>query len=422
MVQILVQILLNVIMNTATANLLFDKRVTKKNGKCPVKLTVYYLVQKRRYDINFEYTKEEWDKIKQPKLRDDLLKQSKGLLFSVLERANKTIESMEEFSFTEFEELFFSKKNDVKDIFSMLQQYIDSLNLEGRINTAMTYRSTKVAFEEFTGKKRLLFSEVTPNLLKSFEKKWLSDNKSITTVGIYMRSLRTIFNIAKSRNVITEKHYPFSKHKYQIPASVNVKKAISKEDIKKIYQYKAQRLSAEHFAKDIWVFSYLCNGINLRDIARLKYEDVKGDSIFFLRQKTIQTSRANQKQISAVIIPEIKKIIKTWGNKPEQPDQYIFPILKPGMSIVQEVERVRQTIKTTNKYLRRIAATLKLEIDITTYSARHSFATQLKSSGASTEFISESLGHSSLAVTENYLASFPQDEKKKWASKLADFN
>ena len=421
MVQILVQILQNVIMNTATANLLFDKRVTKKNGKCPVKLTVYYLVQKRRYDINFEYTKEEWEKIKQPKLRDDLLKQSKGLLFSVLERANKTIESMEEFSFTEFEELFFSKKNDVKDIFSMLQQYIDSLNIEGRINTAMTYRSTKVAFEEFTGKKRLLFSEVTPNLLKSFEKKWLSDNKSITTVGIYMRSLRTIFNIAKSRNVITEKYYPFSKHKYQIPASVNVKKAISKEDIKKIYQYKAQRLSAEHFAKDIWVFSYLCNGINLRDIARLKYEDIKGDSIFFLRQKTIQTSRANQKQISAVIIPEIKKIIKTWGNKPERPDQYIFPILKPGMSIVQEVERVRQTIKTTNKYLRRIAETLKLGIDITTYSARHSFATQLKSSGASTEFISESLGHSSLAVTENYLASFSQEEKKKWASKLTEF-
>ena len=68
-----------------------------------------------------------------------------------------------------------------------------------------------------------------------------------------------------------------------------------------------------------------------------------------------------------------------------------------------------------------MAETLKLEIDITTYSARHSFATQLKSSGASTEFISESLGHSSLAVTENYLASFSQEEKKKWASKLTEF-
>lgn len=52
---------------------------------------------------------------------------------------------------------------------------------------------------------------------------------------------------------------------------------------------------------------------------------------------------------------------------------------------------------------------------------KHSFATQLKSSGASTEFISESLGHSSLAVTENIFASFPQEEKKKWAAKLAEF-
>jgi len=421
MVQILVQILYIVIMNTATANLLFDKRVVKKNGKCPVKLTIYYLVQKRRYDINFEFTIEEWERIKQSKLRDNQLKMTRSLLYGVLERANKIIEKMEDFTFEEFEELFFGMRGDVKDVFSMLQEYIDSLKLEGRINTAMTYSSTKVAFEEFTGKKRLPFTEVTPKLLKNFEKKWLSDKKSITTVGIYMRSLRTIFNIAKSRNVISAKHYPFSKQKYQKPASVNVKKAIAKEDIKKNFHYKAQRLSAEHFAKDIWVFSYLCNGINLRDIARLKYEDIQGDSIFFLRQKTIQTSRTKQKQISAVLIPETRSIIKTWGNKPEKPEQYIFPILEQGMSIEQEVERVRQAVKTTNKYLRKIAEKLELGIDITTYSARHSFATQLKTSGASTEFISESLGHSSLAVTENYLASFSQEEKKKWASKLAEF-
>lgn len=421
MVQILVQIFNIVFMNKATANLLFDSRVTKKNGKCPVKLTVYFLVQKKRYDINFEFTKEEWEKLKQPKLRDDQLKKTKSLLYGVLERANDLIASMEDFSFEEFEELFFKKQRDVKDVFEMLQQYIDSLNSEGRINTAMSYNCTKVAFEDFTGKKRLLFTEVTPAFLNSFEKRWLSKGKSITTVGIYTRSLRTIFNIAKSTNVITEKHYPFGKYKYQIPASVNIKKAISKEMIKMIYHYKAVRLSAEHFAKDLWLFSYLCNGINFRDIARLKYEDINGDTIMFIRQKTIQTSRTRQKQISAVLIPETISIIETWGNKPAKPDQYIFPILKQGMSIEQEVESTRQAVKTANKYLRRIAETLELGIDITTYSARHSFATQLKSSGASTEFISESLGHSSLAVTENYLASFPQEEKKKWASKLAEF-
>jgi len=152
MVQIMVQIFQIVIMNTATANLLYYNRFIKKNGKCPVKLTVYFLVQKRRYDINFEFTKEEWEKINQSKLRDDQLKSSKALLFSVLERANKTIASMDEFSFEEFEELFFGKKGNVKDVLAMLQQYIDSLKLEGRINTALSYQSTMVAIKSFSGK------------------------------------------------------------------------------------------------------------------------------------------------------------------------------------------------------------------------------------------------------------------------------
>ena len=265
------------------------------------------------------------------------------------------------------------------------------------------------------------FNEVKPSLLREFERQWLEKGKSITTVGIYMRSLRTIFNLAKSENVITEKDYPFGKHKYVIPAGANIKKAFSKDIISKIYNYKAVKMSQEHFARDMWVFSYLCNGINFRDIAKLKYQDVKEDSIFFIRQKTSQTTRGKQKLISAVLLPELKNIIKTWGNKPIVPEQYVFPVLNDNMTIEKEVDKVKQTIKTINKYLRKIATTLELGVDITTYTARHSFATQLKSTGASTEFISESLGHSSLAVTENYLASFPQEEKKKWANKLTEF-
>ena len=408
-------------MNNATANLLYDKRFVKKNGKCPVKLTVYFDGQKQRYNINFNFTEDEWEKINQSNLRDDTLKKSKALLFSVLDKANKAIESMQVFSFNEFEQIFFEIKQDKKDLFIVFQSYIDLLKAQNRIGTANSYNNALTAFKSFLGKTKCNFIDLNPALLNEFERKWLEKGKSITTVGIYMRSLRTIFNLAKSENVITEKDYPFGKHKYVIPAGANIKKAFSKDVISKIYNYKAVKMSQEHFARDMWVFSYLCNGINFRDIAKLKYQDVKEDSIFFIRQKTSQTTRAKQKLISAVLLPELKNIIITWGNKPIVPEQYVFPVLNDNMTIEKEVDKVKQTIKTINKYLRRIAATLELGVDITTYTARHSFATQLKSTGASTEFISESLGHSSLAVTENYLASFPQEEKKKWASKLTDF-
>ena len=76
-----------------------------------------------------------------------------------------------------------------------------------------------------------------------------------------------------------------------------------------------------------------------------------------------------------------------------------------------ETERkvIQQLTKTVNKYMKRIAEKLELTKDVTTYFARHSFATVLRNSGASTEFISEALGHSSMKTTQSYLAGFEQE-------------
>jgi len=407
-------------MTKPTANLFLDNRRKKKNGKYAVKLTIYCEKKKKRYKMHFEFTENEWDRINQSNLRDETLKKKKIQLNSIIERANKVIENLPEFSFQDFEMAFFKKKTNDKDIFALFQSYVDLLKEQGRINTANNYGHALNSFKDFFKKDSVLFSEITPERLMDFERNWLEKKKSITSVGIYMRALRIIFNLARSRNIINEKEYPFGKHKYTIPAGVNVKKALSKDVIGKIINYKAKRLSQEQFAKDIWVFSYLCNGINMRDIALLKYSDIKSDSIEFVRQKTKQTTRGKQKPVTAVLLPQTKKIIDTWGNKPADPENFVFPILNPNMTIEEEVVRVKQTIKTINKYLKRISENAELGIHLTTYTARHSFATQMKSSGASTEFISESLGHSSLAVTENYLASFSQEEKKKWAEKLMD--
>lgn len=408
-------------MKKPTANLFLDNRHFKKNGKHPVKLTIYIDRKKKRYNLNYDLSEEEWTKINSSNLRDENLKKLKLHLNSILEKANKLIGSMPEFTFRDFETIFFNKKRNDMDVFVHFKEYTDQLKEQGRINTANSYEVASKAFKTYFGKESMLFSEITLEALQKFEKKWLADKKSITSVGIYMRSLRVIFNIARNNNLIQEKDYPFGKHKYIIPAGVNVKKAFPKDIIGKIFEYKAEWLSQEHFAIDMWIFSYLCNGINIRDIALLRYSDIKKDTIEFVRQKTKQTTRGNRKPIIAVLLPKTKNVIDTWGNKPKVSDNYVFPILDKQMTIEQEVSRVKQTIKTINKYLRRMSGKAELGTDITTYTARHSFASQMKNSGASREFISESLGHSDLSVTDNYLASFPQEEKQKWAKKLTDF-
>ncbi len=62
----------------------------------------------------------------------------------------------------------------------------------------------------------------------------LQDGNSLTTVGIYIRPLRALFNQAIRDGIIAPESYPFGKGRYQIPAGRNVKKALSLNDIEKI--------------------------------------------------------------------------------------------------------------------------------------------------------------------------------------------
>jgi integrase len=117
----------------------------------------------------------------------------------------------------------------------------------------------------------------------------------------------------------------------------------------------------------------------------------------------------------------IGRILDRWGNKPAYPDQYVFPILERGLTPEQEYFKIQWVTCQINKYIRVIAEKVGIKNKVTSYTARHSFATVLKRSGASIEFISESLGHSNLQTTENYLADFEIEEKRKWAKELTKF-
>jgi integrase len=174
-------------------------------------------------------------------------------------------------------------------------------------------------------------------------------------------------------------------------------------------------------ALDIWRFSFLCNGINLKDIALLKWENISGDYMEFYRKKTENTKRDNVLPIRVHLNKHAQTIIKRWGSVSGDADQYLFPVLEPGLS-VQEIEnRIANLTRTTNKYLKRIGEQLGIPTKLTTYTARHSFATKLKNSEkVSLSFIMESLGHSSIKTTMDYLAGFEDDSIRKNHEVLMD--
>jgi integrase/recombinase XerD len=194
------------------------------------------------------------------------------------------------------------------------------------------------------------------------------------------------------------------------------------DEIGKIFRYEALAGTWWEKAKDLFIFSYLGNGINMKDIALLKFKNIDGDYIRFSRAKTINTNRIGNMPISIYISSEMKDILNKWKNVDALPDNFLFPILEPNVTPEKERAAISQLIKMVNKYIRLIAKEVGINKPITTYYARHSFATVLRRSGVSTEFISESLGYSSLKTTYSYLDSFEDEKKKEMLSALTNFN
>ena len=255
--------------------------------------------------------------------------------------------------------------------------------------------------------------------LKKGEAAAVDTPAALTTVGIYCRQLRSVFNDAIRDKIVSSELYPFGKGGYVIPAGANIKKALSKSDVMKIISYRSEPGSYEERGRDLWVFSYLSNGMNITDICNIKWKDIDraGNSLSFVRQKTARTRKGNQVRIKINLFAESWNIINRYTNS-TAPESYVFPFLESSMTAKQKKSTVSQIVTMTNLHIRNIAKKLDIAMDITTYAARHSFATILLQSEAPIAFISQSLGHQNISTTQAYLGSFDDEKMKKYLEAL----
>lgn len=399
-----------------TVSFFLDASRPNQENKCLIKLNIYQRPHKKRYATIYHATPEEWKKLNGSNLRDEELKKIKKGLKDIETKAEKVISKITPFSFVAFEEAFFNKEaaSHSTSLKYWFDRYIKQLNQTDQVGTAISYNTTLNSITAF--RKNLSLHDITPTLLHDYEHHLLTDGKSVSTVGIYMRQLRAIINQAIDANVISSDKYPFKK--YQIPAGRNIKKALNEEELNKLLNY--QPLTAElQKAIDFWLFSYLCNGMNFADIIELKPGNISGNYLHFIRAKTKRTKKKDLRPIRVGLNARAVEIINRQKNtNPDNP--YLFPVLEAGLTAVTTKHRCQRFIKWVNARMEIIRKELKIEQKIGTYSARHSFSTVLKRKGVSTEYIKESLGHSSLVTTENYLDSFTDDVKLQYANLLTD--
>lgn len=293
-----------------------------------------------------------------------------------------------------------SKPSKLKTVGEVFLEQMQALRDAQRLSYMLTIQQTYNSLMEFNKHLNIYFVDIDVPWLKRYETWLRKHGLSGNTIKGRFVDIRTMYNIAVDENLVKVEHYPFRKFKISKLQQETAKRAITKEDVTRIMEYKTKNKLVQ-FAIDIFTFSYIMGGINFVDIASLTKDNIMDNRLVYIRQKT-------KKLIQLPLQDKALELIKRYH---DEDNPHLFPILLAYHKTEQQrLNRVHKVIVNVNKRLKKIGKELELPITLTTYVARHSHATILKKAGVATSIISESLGHSSEKVTQIYLDSFGNEQ------------
>ena len=422
--------------------LYLDTRRKPQQGKYFVRLRIYDPegARTRFFNTTFKFSEADFERIWKTKQPRNDVKEQRKKLETLIRKAEDTAEKMETFSFDGFEKLWYKSPGEGNNVLFQYQQTIKRLYENDRIGTARNYsnslQSIKNFIEDEEGREpsKILFKEITPGWLERYERYMKSEKtilqpdgkmitkpgKSVTTVGIYLRPLRALFNEAIDQKVISRDIYPFGRRRYEIPHKNRVKKALSREQLKVLFEA-VPATEEQQRAKDYFFFLFNCAGLNVKDLAGLKYSDLQGETITYVREKTKRSTKTNIKPVVIFLNDYAKQFIKNYGNPDKSPGNYIFPIYTPGMTPGEIYTQSQIFTRFLNQHIKHLAVSCGLPEGISTYWSRHTFATTAIRSGASLEQVSQALNHKDLSTTKAYFAGFEDNAMKQLSDNLMKF-
>jgi len=391
--------------NSSIKVILFTSKVLK-NGESPIMLRVIKDRKSKYISIGHSCLLKLWDvRSQRPKnshpnkrmldilIETKLNEAQKSLLDLEINQQNFTIETVTQ---------KIRKTNVNINVYEFIDGIVTQKKKENKLGNAAVYKQTRTMLHNFTKKDELYFTDITASFLNKYESFFRMKGTKEISISQYMRTLRAIYNLAIIEGYSTKDLYPFKDYNISKLSTKTVKRAISKEDIGKIIKLKLDSDTRLSDSKNYFVFSYFTMGTNFTDLAMLKWSNIKNDRLKYIRAKT-------NKPYDVGLLPPALEILKYY-KKQNNSSEYIFPILSEFHDSALRVKnRIHKVIKQTNDDLKEIALRAKIDVNLTTYVARHTYATVLKHSGVSTSVISEALGHDSEKTTQIYLDSFQND-------------
>lgn len=410
---------------------------------------IYWRITHQRKQVysftGFSFDKKDWNDFLNKGLRKHKdTKTTLGNYFeNVLKPAIDILVSTGSFSFEVLKNTL--DKSNTKTLNDAFTAKIEALISDGKIGNSTVYQTTYRALVKFQYYRKLKnrmdkdvfiiqcqenrhmtkgkniievaasiqFSDITVKWLNDCEEFWSNIDMSDSSIGMYMRTLRSLINNKGGDPYLSGVQYPFGVGKYQIPEGGRKETALSIEDIRKIEDYTPVNQS-EELAQDVFMFLFYANGMNFGDMCRLQFSNIDAATkeIVFQRKKTLKKGE-RPVYIYVPILPTMANIIYRIGNKVQ--DGYIFPFLN-GIKSTDELhikEQINLSIIPINMTLKTIAAALGIDPGLSTGYARNSYITHLTvEEMISPIVVKKMVGHSTKKdVTAGYVNLTPKKRR-----------
>lgn len=260
-----------------------------------------------------------------------------------------------------------------------------------KVGMAAAYKSTRSSLAKFIGRPDVRMSEVDLAFVRRYEDFLYSNGASGNTVSYYLRNLRSLYNQAVTDGYHPRGEYPFAKA--QTRPAKTVKRALSRTDMQNLADLNLENEPELELTRDLYLFSFYAQGMAFVDIVLLKKTDICNGVLTYSRHKSKQLIRI-------VVTPQMQGVIDKYNTE----NEYLFPIISGEYA--SGYQKYRLALGRINRHLKKIAVVADIKVPLTTYTARHTWATLARDYGAPISVISAGLGHTSEEMTRVYLKDF----------------
>ena len=382
-----------------------------KGGLHPIRLQLIHNLKVKRYSTGEACTAEQWDAdAGRMKPRAKGAAQVNGVLSELESKVKDIVDALvvhRSLSLESFEKRY-RKPKAAGDVLAFIADLVVDMESKGKAGNAATYRNTARVLRRFTEGRELPFTDLTAATLEAFDEHLRAAGCTGGGISVYMRTLRAVVGKAIKAGLMHRDQYPFEtklSSGYAIAnlSSENNPRPISDADMDKLKRFPFDEHPHLAEAVRLFLFSYYSGGMNFADIARLKPSDLKDGRIVYKRQKTKRKGR--DAELSFNVSEPVAAILAAFDG---HGGPFLFPILgEEHATEKQRKTRIDKCLKRVNRDLKEVAEVVGIDAALTTYVARHTFATTLNWKDVSVEVISQRMGHKSIATTRAYLKRLP---------------